>query len=218
MAVQFPNESDSYRAARNALLESEKELRRRIESVAAERRALPVGGATPEDYAFDSDEGPVRMSSLFGDRDTLVIYSFMYGPAMAQPCTSCTSILDALEGEVPHIVDRVPFVAVARSPIDRIREFAQTRGWRNLRLLSSANNAYNRDYRAEDEKGAQWPALTVFVRRDGQIHHSYSTELLYATAEPGQDGRHVDMIWPLWNVFDYTPEGRGTDWYPKLKY
>ncbi|MGZ8830565.1 MAG: DUF899 family protein, partial [Thermoanaerobaculia bacterium] len=92
------------------------------------------------------------------------------------------------------------------------------RGWRNLRLLSSANNTYNRDYHAENEKGGQMPVLNVFVRRDGRIHHFYGTELLYVPPEPGQDGRHVDMIWPLWNLFDVTPEGRGETWQPRLKY
>lgn len=107
---------------------------------------------------------------------------------------------------------------VAKSPIERIREFARSRGWKNLRLLSSTINSYNADYRGENEKGNQLPSLNVFVRRDGKIFHTYNTELLFAPTEPGQDGRHVDMIWPVWNMFDFTPEGRGTDWYPKLSY
>ena len=114
--------------------------------------------------------------------------------------------------------DRVNFAVVARSPIERIRAFARERGWRNLRLLSSARNTYNVDYRAENADGAQLPALNVFVRRDGRVHHFYNTELLYTRTEPGQDGRHVDLIWPLWNLFDLTPEGRGTGWYPRLAY
>jgi predicted dithiol-disulfide oxidoreductase (DUF899 family) len=130
----------------------------------------------------------------------------------------CTSILDGIEGEAPHVMQRVNLVIVAKSPIARILQFTRPRGWRNLRLLSSANNTYNRDYHAEDEKGNQLPALNVFVRRDGAIRHFYNTELLYAPAEPGQDGRHVDMIWPLWNLFDFAPEGRGTKWSPKLTY
>jgi predicted dithiol-disulfide oxidoreductase (DUF899 family) len=215
----FPGENETYRSARNALLEDEKELRRQIERVAAKRRELPLGGEVSEDYAFDGESGPVRMSELFRKgKDSLVIYSYMFGPQMENPCVSCTSILDALDGETPHIIQRTNFVVVARSPIERVLNFARPRGWRYLRLLSSASNSYNRDYRAEDEHGSQWPALNVFVRRDGTIHHFYNTELLYAKPEPGQDGRHVDMIWPLWNLFDFTPEGRGTDWYPRLTY
>jgi len=123
-----------------------------------------------------------------------------------------------LNGTAPHAVQRVNFAVVARSPIERIRGVARERGWQNLRLLSSANNGYNTAYRAEDAAGNQLPALNVFVRRPDGIHHFYNTELLYAPPEPGQDGRHVDLIWPLWNLFDYTPEGRGTDWRPRLAY
>lgn len=142
----------------------------------------------------------------------------MYGPAMATPCTSCTSILDGLNGTAPHVRDRVNFVVVAKSPIERIRITARERGWRNLRLLSSAGNTYNLDYLGENKEGSQLPSLNVFVRRDGKIHHFYHTELLFAPRDPSQDGRHVDLIWPLWNLLDYTPEGRGEKWYPKLSY
>jgi predicted dithiol-disulfide oxidoreductase (DUF899 family) len=116
------------------------------------------------------------------------------------------------------MIQRVNFAVVAKSPISRIMQFAKPRGWRNLRLLSSADNTYNHDYHAESPEGNQLPALNVFVRRDGEIHHFYNTELLYVPSEPGQDGRHVDMIWPLWNLFDFTPEGRGEKWYPRLSY
>ncbi|HEY6140493.1 MAG TPA: DUF899 family protein [Thermoanaerobaculia bacterium] len=217
--MRFPGESDGYRSARNELLEAEKDLRRNVERVAAMRRTLPLGGAPREDYVFDGADGPVRLSELFeGGKDSLIVYSYMFGPQMAQPCVSCTSILDALDGEAPHVVQRVNFAVVAKSPIERILGFTKPRGWRNLRLLSSAGNTYNRDYGAENEKGAQMPMANVFVRRDGKVHHFYGTELLFEPPEAGQDGRHVDMFWPLWNLFDLTPEGRGTDWYPRLSY
>ena len=100
----------------------------------------------------------------------------------------------------------------------RIRSFARERGWRSLRLLSSANNSYNLDYQGENKKDSELPALNVFARRGGKIHHCYCTELLFAPFDQGQDGRHVDLIWPLWNLFDFAPEGRGKDWHPKLSY
>jgi predicted dithiol-disulfide oxidoreductase (DUF899 family) len=227
-SVRFPGESDTYRAARNELLEAEMSLRKQIENVAELRRKLPLGGAVPQDYVFEegaadlddsSGTRKVRMSELFQPgKDTLVIYNFMYGPEMKSACTSCASILDGLNGTAPHILDRVNFVVVAKSPLERIRTFAKERGWCNHRLLSSALNSYNHDYYGESPEGKQIPALNVFQRRDGAIHHFYQSELMFAPKEPGQDPRHVDMIWPLWNLFDFTPEGRGETWRPKLSY
>ena len=223
----FPGESAAYRKARNALLRSEIGLRREIERVAEARRKLPLGGVAAEDYAFEegaadlADTTTVRrvcLSELFGDQDTLVAYSFMYGPAMAAACPMCTAMLDGLDGEAQHVRQRASLVVIAKSPLDRIRAYARGRGWSGLRLLSSAGNTYNRDYFGEGPDGSQWPSLNVFVRRNRTIHHFYHSELLFGPAEPGQNNRHVDMIWPLWNVLDFTPEGRGTDWYPKLSY
>jgi predicted dithiol-disulfide oxidoreductase (DUF899 family) len=226
-AVRFPNESQDYREARNELLLAERELRRQIERVAAQRRALPLGGAVAEDYVFE-EVGPltgpasptktVKLSELFGDKPTLIVYSFMYGPEMAEACPSCTSILDGLDGESRHVNQRASFVVVAKSPPARIRAHAQKRGWTDLRLLSSEKNTYNAAYRGENEKAEQRPPLNVFHRRDGKIFHTYCTELMFASGDPGQDPRHVDMLWPVWSLLDATPEGRGADWRPKLEY
>ena len=226
--TRFPGESETYRIARDRLLEAEIELRRQTEATAALRRALPPGGEIPVDYVFDEADAaltgadnakPVRLSELFADgKDSLIVYSFMYGPAMQRPCPSCTSILDGLNGSVPHIRQRTNLVVVAKSPIARIRAFARERGWEKLRMLSSAHNSYSTDYHGETADGSQMPVLNVFMRRDGQIRHAYGTELLFAAADPGQNSRHVDAIWPLWNAFDFIPEGRGSDWYPKLAY
>jgi predicted dithiol-disulfide oxidoreductase (DUF899 family) len=224
---RFPGESSTYRAARNNLLKAEMELRKKIESVAALRRKLPPGGPVPEDYEFEEGAADiadtetarrVKMSELFQRDASLVVYSYMYGPAMAKACPMCTCMLDSLDRAVAHAGQRINVVVVAKSPIQRIRAIARERGWRNLRLLSSAGNSYNRDYRGEDKKGSQTPALNVFTRKGGRIHHTWCTELMFAPSEPGQHPRHVDAIWPLWNLFDYTPDGRGTDWYPKLAY
>jgi len=227
-AERFPGESKAYRSARDKLLRAEIELRSHIEEVAAMRRKLPAGGAVPQDYEFEEGAAdpadtdavrPVKLSELFSlGKDTLVLYSFMYGPNAAKACPMCTCMLDSLDGNAAHAAQRINLAVVAKSPIARIRAFARGRGWRNLRLLSSEGNSYNRDYRGEGADGAQWPALNVFVQRDGKIHHRYNTELLFAPQEKGQSARHVDAIWPLWNLFDFTPDGRGTDWHPKLDY
>lgn len=224
---EFPGESKEYRKKRDNLLKAEMELRRQIEVVARQRRELPLGGEA-KDYVFEegaydlSDDETVKetsLSKLFeDDKQSLFIYSFMFEPGVEKPCTSCNSILDGLNGQARHIEDRVNFAVVAKAPIKQLRSWARQRGWDNLRLLSSYNNTYNTDYGAEDVEGNQWPAANIFRKNDDRIYHFYNTELLYAPSEEGQNGRHVDMIWPLWNVFDMTPEGRGTDWYPKHEY
>lgn len=215
----FPGETPKYRAARNRLLRSEVKLRREIEKVAAERRKLPLGGAIHEDYVFDSATGPVKLSQLFAEgKDTLLLYNFMFGPRMPEPCPYCSSILDSVDGASPHISQRVNLAIVARSPIDRILAFARERGWRFLRLLSSANNTYNREYHGENEAGDQLPMMNAFARRRGRIYHTWATEMLFAPSDRGQDPRHIDLIWPVWNLLDMTPDGRSAKWGPKLRY
>ncbi len=217
--VRFPNEIDAYRGARDALLAHEIELRRHAEAVAAERRKLPAGGKIKEDYRFHEGDGrPVKFSGLFGDKDTLVTYSMMFGPQRERPCPSCSALLDGLDGSSKHVSQRVSFVVIAKSPIERILAAAKERGWRYLRFASSFGTSFNRDYHAEDEEGGEWPALNVFTRRDGVIRHFYATEMLFTPPDPGQDFRHNGPIDQLWNFFDYTPEGRGTDWSPQLEY
>ena len=227
-AARFPGESSRYRTARNRLLAAETTLRRQVERVAHMRRELPLGGKVLKDYIFD--EGPtdssnagtgrqVKLSDLFRDKlDTLLIYSYMFGPQAKQPCPMCTSFLDSLEGAAIHLTQRANLAVVAKSPISRIQQFAQNRDWRRLRLLSSANNSYNRDYHGETLEGSQLPMLNVFVRRKSNIYHSYATELQFMPPDKGQNQRHIDMMWPLWNFLDLTPEGRGVDWFPSLTY
>jgi predicted dithiol-disulfide oxidoreductase (DUF899 family) len=231
--IRFPGESGEYRRERNRLLDAEIELRRAIERVAAERRALPLGGDVPEDYRFEEavgGGGEVGFSELFAPgKDTLAVYSFMFprssrdtrpGPAGGEtarlplaeaPCPSCTSILDSLDGAAPHLARRLNLAVVAKSAPDRIAAFARERGWRHLRLLSSRNNAYNRDYHAETPDGEQMPILNVFVRDGRRIRHFWATELMLAPRDEGEEPRHVDSIWPIWHMLDMTPHGRGTE-------
>ncbi len=227
---RFPGESAEYRQTRDQLLQAEAELRGQIERLAERRRALPLGGPAPTDYLFHewdpavASERPVRVSELFErDKDTLFLYSFMIvgpeqGLPFVGPCPSCTSIIDAIDGAIPHITHRVNFAVLAKPPIELFYEHGQRRGWRHARLLSSSENSYNRDYGAEDADGSQWPQATVFVRRDGVIHHFWSSELFFTGGDhEGQGPRHVDFMWPMWSVFDRTPQGRGTE-EPKLEY
>lgn len=219
---RFPNESDDYRSARNELLKAEADLRAQIEKVAAQRRKLPLGGKAKEDYVFGrigkhGSVESVKLSDLFSPgKDTLAVYSYMFGPKMGAPCPMCTSIIDGFDAEAPHVRDRINMVVVAKSPIERIAKFADSRKWDAIPLLSSSKNTYNIDYLGEDAEENQMPMLNVFVKKDEGIYHFWGSELLYGPT--GGETRHVDSVWPLWNLFDLTPEGRGTDWYPKLSY
>lgn len=215
---RFPGESAQYREARNALLAEEIELRRHIERVAAQRRALPPGGVVPQDYRFEGEHGPVTLTQMFGKHDTLVTYNWMYGPRRERSCPMCTSTLGALNGEMADILQRVAFAVIARSPVERLLAFREERGWRHLPVYSSGGNSFNREYAGEDPDGDDVPAFNVFTRADGVLRHFWGAEMGAESADPGQDPRGAPDIMPLWTVLDMTPGGRGTDWYPQLEY
>jgi len=234
MSVTFPNETPDYRAARLRLLQRETLLRREMEAVAAELRALPSGGVVPQDYEFDHIDAngvpaKIRLSQLFRPgTDTLILYHFMFprhhndkraGPSGGStaelpldegPCPSCVALLDSWEGAVPHVEGLgANIAAIAKAPIERVAAFAAERGWRNLKLISAASTGFKRDYHGEDEEGQQMPILTVFHKdRDGMIRLSWASELLFEQTEPGQDPRHVGTVEPIWTLFDLTPGGR----------
>jgi predicted dithiol-disulfide oxidoreductase (DUF899 family) len=216
--VRFPNESAEYRAARTALLAEEIELRRHLERVAAQRRGLPPGGEVTGDYRFQGEQGVLSFADLFGDKQTLAVYSYMFGPQRERPCPMCTNLLGGWEGNAADIEQRIALAVVARSPIERLTGWKQERGWKNLQLYSDINGNYSRDYHGVLPDGSEIPSLNVFTRRDGTIRHFWSGEMTGDAADPGQDPRGAPDLAPLWNVLDMTPEGRGVDWYPKLDY
>lgn len=214
--AHFPNESAAYRQARNALLVEEIKLRRQLEQVAALRRQLPPGGEVKKDYRFEGENGPATLADLFGGKDTLIIYSYMFGPQRKNPCPSCTSYMATWDGKMPDIEQRAAFVMMARSPIERLIEARKARGWTRLKVYSDGSGDFTRDYvSAKDE---DMPGYTVFTRKDGKIRHFWSGEMSGEMADPGQDPRGAPDPDPLWSLLDTTPEGRGTDWYPKLHY
>ncbi|HWB82340.1 MAG TPA: DUF899 family protein [Nannocystaceae bacterium] len=213
---RYPNESAEYRIARDALLAEEIEVRRHLERVAQQRRELPLGGEV-HDYVFDGEHGKVSLAELFGDHDTLVVYNWMFGPQRETPCPMCTSLLDSLDGDAQHLSQRVAFVVIGRSPIERLIALANDRGWSGLRIVSSRGNDFNARYAFEppNEDNA---ALNVFVKRGGKVHHFWGDEMSPETADPGQDPRGAPDLSALWLVLDKTPGGRGRDWYPQVDY
>jgi predicted dithiol-disulfide oxidoreductase (DUF899 family) len=189
-SVSFPGESAEYRAARDRLLAREAELRHAMEAVAAARRELPTGGRVPDDYLFEGpgpngSPTPVRMSELFEPgKDTLLIYSFMFGPDREEACPICTAFLDLLDpaakqianGLDPEVLKRagypeippppVNLMVVAESPLTRILEHAEKQGWRHLRLLSTAGSTYNRDYYGKTAAGSSFFEVPALLRAD----------------------------------------------------
>jgi predicted dithiol-disulfide oxidoreductase (DUF899 family) len=140
----------------------------------------------------------------------------MYGPQRKSPCPMCTSFLTAWNGTAANLRERVAVVATARSPIERLIEYKQQRGFANLPFVSDMSGDYTRSYvTAEDD---DIPGFSVFTRRDGTIRHFYTVEMSGDMADPGQDPRGAPDPDPLWLMLDFTPEGRGADWYPKLDY
>jgi len=233
MSMRFPNETSEYRAARDALLASEIALRRQMEAVAVQLRALPPAGEVPEDYVFDviNEAGAptvIRMSELFRGGDTLMMYHYMFprhsmderaGPtsgAMANvplaegPCPSCTALIDMWEGTLPHFEGLGGnLVVVARAPIVRVAAFARDKGWKHTRLVSAANNTFRHDYGGDGPDGEPVPIMTVFRRwPDGVVRLHWASELIHEPPDPGQDPRHLGTVEPLWTLFDLTPAGR----------
>jgi predicted dithiol-disulfide oxidoreductase (DUF899 family) len=201
---RYPNESAAYRKARTALLKDERELIAKTKAVATKRRKLPLGGKLKEDYVFERASGNigqrVKFSKLFGDHDTLLLYSFMFGPNWDKPCPSCTSLMDGFDRTAYQVSRNAAFVGIAKAPPERIAAWAKERGWSQIELVSGFKSPFQADYRCQgDSDDMQWPVMHVFTKRGSEIFHFWATE----TAS-----NHVDTVWPYWNLMDFTPEGR----------
>src|SRR5918994_810025 len=172
---RLPNESRAYRDARDALLKDEQELIDNVKAVAAKRRRLPPGGQLKEDYVFQwANDGKigtsVKFSELFGDKNTLLLYSFMYGPNWDKPCPSCTSLVDGFDRSSYQVTRHAAIVAIAKAPADRINAWARQRGWSQIALVSGLESPYQADYKCQgDSDDMQFPVMHVFRRRQGQI-------------------------------------------------
>lgn len=202
---RYPNETAEYRLARQALLAEEQVLLAKVKAVAAQRRNLPLGGRLKEDYTFvwATDERlgkPVKFSELFGHHDTLLLYSFMFGPSWDKPCPSCTSIVDGFDRMARQVGEDAAFLVIGKAPAEKINAWAETRGWSRIDLVSGFECSYQADYRCQGESDdRQFPAMHVFKKEADGIYHFWGTE--------GTDN-DLDMIWLYWNLMDLTPAGR----------
>ena len=215
---RFPNEPEAYRAARDELLDAEVALRDHGEAVAAKRRTLPLGGRLGDDYVLeqvvDGATRDVKFADLFGGHSTLMIYTMMFGRAWDAPCPSCTSIVDAIDANW-RVVERQCAVAVAAgASAEQLATWGAGRGW-TVPLVSGGESSYVLDYAGfATEDAGLVSVMNVFRRTDEGIFHWWSSELIRRPMESGHP-RHVDAIWPMWNLLDMTPDGRGTGSIPK---
>ncbi|MCR5878366.1 DUF899 family protein [Phenylobacterium sp. J367] len=220
-AWTIPGESDAYRAARTALLAEEIELRRHIEAVAAQRRALPPGAAIdPTRYRFEAEDGTLTdLAGLFGDKATLVAYSAMYGPDRAQPCPMCTNLVGAWDGNAQDVDQQASLVFIARAPMAKLKAWKRDRGWQHARLYRDLTDAYSIDWKGvSPDRTEDWAAINVFRKDGAEVRHFWSGEMGPESVDPGQDGRGAPDPAALWTILDMTPEGRPDGWYPKLSY
>lgn len=215
----FPGEDAAYREARRALLAEEIEFRRHQTRVAAQRMALPPGPAIAKDYRFRDESGQeVGLLDLFGDKDTLVTYFWMYGPQRERPCPMCTNLLGSVNGNGADIAQKVSLKILGRSPVERQKAFAAERGWRDLDFVQTVGDDYALDLGVLQPDGSEWPALVVFRRDGDKVRLFWASEMTGEMADPGQDPRDAPDLGVLWSVLDLTPAGRLGDWYPKLSY
>ena len=219
------NESEEYLAKREELRLAEIELMKHRERVAALRRELPQG-AVLQDYEFlealanlgagDEPIRTVKLSELFTAANRpLVIYHLMYGKKQVKPCPMCTMWIDGANGVAQHIAQNIDFAIVAAANPKQLRDHARRRNWNNLRLLSAASNTFKCDLGSEDPDGGQDSSISVFTKDvDNTVRHFYTAHPRMA---PDIQERGIDLLTPVWNFMDLTPQGRG-NWYASLAY
>jgi predicted dithiol-disulfide oxidoreductase (DUF899 family) len=223
--TNLTNESSEYLARREELRIAEIAEMRQRERVAELRRNLPEGAAV-EDYVFqegpaDLDAGDepvrdVRLSELFsGPERPLVIYHLMFGKKQTTACPMCTMWIDGYNGVAQHIAQNIDFAVAAAADPPALRAYARSRGWRNLRLLSCGNSTFKYDLASEDAEGNQDSTMSVFTRNaNGELRHFYTA---HPSLADDINQRGIDLLTPVYNMLDLTPQGRG-DWFAELSY
>ncbi len=201
-----PNASAEYRQAREKLFAAEKNLMKQVEQVAQMRRDLPQG---PEvsDYEFMGIDGPVRLAQLFNpDREPyLVMYHLMYWTDDDDFCPMCSGWIDGLNAVTPHITQRVNFVVASQAPPERLQQWAAQRGWNRAQVLSDVGTELADAIGARDEDGDPVSTVAVFSKNGKTLRHVYTMH-----PDENENTIHgIDLLNPVWHVFDLTPAGRG---------
>jgi predicted dithiol-disulfide oxidoreductase (DUF899 family) len=214
MTKHITGTREEWLAARLKLLAAEKELTRRRDAVAEQRRALPWV-RVDKDYVFEAPEGRVALADLFEGRRQLLVQHFMLAPGWEQGCKSCSYMADHNDCTTVHLAQRdVTLLAISRAPLAEIERFRKRMGW-HFKWVSSHGTDFNRDFRVTftpEEKasgkadynfgrtppGEEMPGVSVFYKDDsGAVFHTYSTY-----------GRGVEVMMHTYNLLDLTPKGR----------
>ena len=156
-----------------------------------------------EDHTFDTPDGEVRLSELFGGKDTLYVVH-----NMGSQCVYCTQWADGFNGVLPHLEDRAAFVVSSPNSPAEQTEFAGSRGW-NFRMVSLMDDDFATAMGfIQEYEGAPalWPGVSVFQQQGAAVVRVSSTVF-----GPG------DSFNSAWHFFDMMPDAGG-DWVPKLSY
>lgn len=139
---------------------------------------------------------------LFGGRDSLVTYFWMFGPQRERPCSMCTNWLGAVNGNAVDIKQRVALSVHGRSPVPRQIAFAQERGWHDLDFMQTVGDDYPRDTGVLKDDGSEWAAIIVFKRDGDKVRLFWAAEITPEMADPGEDPRQAPDIASLWSIVE----------------
>jgi predicted dithiol-disulfide oxidoreductase (DUF899 family) len=218
---------EEWQAARDELLQREKEHTRMGDELARQRRELPRV-AIDKEYRFDTDDGTRTLAGLFDGRSQLLIYHFMFGPSYQAGCPVNSSIADGINGVLPHLHARdVTMLLVSRAPLAKLQAYKQRMGW-SLPWVSAANTDFNFDFGASytEEQVHSWgldedalppiahqnaaasgtdilgymsesPLMSAFTLQDGAVYQTYATTW-----------RGVEFLMSYYPILDRAPKGR----------
>lgn len=154
-----------------------------------------------QDYELQTTDGNRRVSSFFGDHDTLFLIH-----NMGSHCVYCTVWADGFNGVIDHLQNRAAFVLTSPEPPATQSEFAASRGWK-FPLASVADSTLHKDLGYYHDNGEALPGVSVLRKReDGSVVRVADTPF-----GPG------DPYCAVFNLFDLIPEG-AADWQPQFAY
>ena len=205
---------EEWLAARKKFLAKEKEFTHQRDELSRLRRELPWEKVEKK-YVFDGANGKETLADLFDGRKQLLVYHFMFGPGWKEGCPSCSFLADAFDAVTIHMAQRdTSFAVISRATLAEIDAFKKRMGWK-FKWVSSNGTDFNSDYKVSFSKedtasgkplynfgtipayGEEAPGASAFVKKDGEIFHTYST---YA--------RGLDILLPMYNWIDLTAMGR----------